>query len=59
MRKQSFECFTRKDLPGFQWKRGKPTYQPVLLRGCVRDFQADFTIGVKHYVAFLRNFYVV
>ena len=31
----------------------------LCLRGCVRDFQADFTTGVKHYVAFLRNFYVV
>ena len=29
------------------------------LRGRVRDLQADFTIGVKHYVSFLRNFYVV
>ncbi len=30
-----------------------------VLKGCVRDFQVDFTIGVKHYVAFLSNFYVV
>ncbi len=27
----------------------------IYLRGCVRDFQADFTIGVKHYVAFLMK----
>ncbi len=30
----------------------------LVLRGCAWDFQADFTLCVKWYVAFLRNFYV-
>ncbi len=31
----------------------------ITCRGVVRDFQADFTVGVKCHVAYFSNFYVV